>query len=164
MFPYILFFCKSCRPKVSLSLKFFHEIQDKQSELDERLQELESKLTSKDGNLNVPEENNSSTADTVQPAIINTQNLQHNQKFMHGIDECEKGAPRNERSSRDFSSVTEIIAQVSENISPLSIHDLYRLGKYQEQSRLPRPILIKFNRAIDVSILPSKTSALPKGI
>ena len=87
-----MFFCKSCCPKVSLSL----EIQDKQSELDERLQELESKLTS---NPNVTEENNSSTADIDQPSIINTQNLQHDRKFniaMHGIDECEKGAPRNE--------------------------------------------------------------------
>ena len=40
---------------------------------------------------------------------------------MYGIDQCEKGAPRNERSGHDFSSVTEIITKVNENISPLSI-------------------------------------------
>ena len=37
-------------------------------------------------------------------------------------------------------------------------------GKYQEQHRHPRPILIRFNRAIDVSLLLSKTSSLPNGI
>ena len=60
---------------------------------------------------------------------------------MYGIEECEKGAPRNERSGRDFSSVTEIITKVNENINPLSIRDLHRLGKYQEESRRPQPIL-----------------------
>ena len=76
--PSIMFFCKLCRPKVSLSLKFFNEIQEKQSELDERLKELESKLVSKDGNSNVPEASN---ANIVQAAIITTQNLQHDRKF-----------------------------------------------------------------------------------
>jgi len=135
------------------SLKFFNEIQDKQSELDKRLQELKTKLASKDGNSNVSEENNSSTADLAQAATIHTrQNLQHDCKFnivMYGIDECDKSTLRNECSGRNFSSVTEIITKVNENISPLSIRDLHRLGKYQEQ----------FNRAIDVSILLSKTSA-----
>ena len=91
-------------------------------------------------------------------------NMIGNYIVMYGIEECEKGAPRNERSGRDFSSVTEIITKVNENISPLSIRDLHRLGKYQKQSRRSRPILIKFNRAIDVSILLSKASTLPKGI
>ena len=59
---------------------------------------------------------------------------------MYEIDECEKGAPRNERLGRDFSSVTEIITKVNENVSPLSIRDLHRLGKYQKESRHPQPI------------------------
>ena len=37
-------------------------------------------------------------------------------------------------------------------------------GKYQEQHRCPRPILIRFNRAIDVFLLLPKTSSLPHGI
>ena len=167
----LTFFCKLCRPQVSLSLKFFNEIKDKQTELDERLQELESKLAPISGNSNqdtMSQENNSSNANPVQTATTNSHyNLQHDRKFnivMYGIDECEKGAPRNERSGRDLSSVIETITKVNANVSPLSIRDLHRLGKYQEQSRRPRPILIKFNRAIDVSILLSQTSTLPSGI
>ena len=169
--PNIMFFCKLCRPQVSLSLKFFNEIKDKQTELDERLQKLESKLAPISGNSNqdtMSQENNSSNANPVQTATTNSHyNLQHDRKFnivMYGIDECEKGAPRNERSGRDLSSVIETITKVNANVSPLSIRDLHRLGKYQEQSRRPRPILIKFNRAIDVSILLSQTSTLPSGI
>lgn len=166
--PNIMFFCKSCCPQVTLSLEFFNKIQDKQTELDERLQQLESKLTPKADNTN--QDNiiqNSSTDSAPTPTVNAHHNSQHDRKFnivIYGIDECDKGAPRNERSGQDFSSVTEIITKVNENISPLSIRDLHRLGKYQEQSRRPRPILVKFNRAIDVSILLSNTNTLPRGI
>ena len=83
---------------------------------------------------------------------------------MYGIDECPKGTPRHERSGLDLSNVAKTITKVDENVNPLSIRDLRRLGKYQEQSSRPRPILVSFNRAIDVSTLLSKTSSLPNGI
>ena len=60
--------------------------------------------------------------------------------------------------------VVKIITKIDENINPLSIRDLHRLGKYQEQHRRPRPFLIRFNRAIDVSLFLFKTSSLPNGI
>jgi len=94
-------------------------------------------------------------------------NLQQERKFnivLYGIDECPKGTPRHERSGLDLSNVVKIITKIDENINPLSIRDLHRLGKYQEQSERPRPILIRFNRAMDVSLLLSRTSSLPNGI
>jgi len=72
--------------------------------------------------------------------------------------------PRHERSDLDLSNVVQLITKVDENINPLSIRDFYRLGKYQDKSTRPRPILTRFNRAIDVSLLLSKTSTLPKDI
>jgi len=80
---------------------------------------------------------------------------------MELMNSCDKATPRNEHAGCDFSSVTEIITKVNKNRSPLSICNLHRLGKYQEQSRCPQPGSNKFNRAINVSILFSKTSALP---
>jgi len=93
--------------------------------------------------------------------------LQQNCKFnvvLYDIDECPKGTKRHERSGLDLSNVAKIITKVDEKISPFSIHDLHRLDKYQEQCTRPRPILIRFNRVIDVSLLLSKTSSLPMSI
>ena len=42
--PNIMFFCSLCRPKVTLALKFFNEIQEKQTELESRLTEMEKQL------------------------------------------------------------------------------------------------------------------------
>lgn len=83
---------------------------------------------------------------------------------IYGIEECPKGTARHERSGLDLSNVVKLITKVDENINPLSIRDLHRLGKYQDNSIRPRPILTKFNRAIDVSLLLSKTGSLPNGI
>ena len=76
---------------------------------------------------------------------------QQNRKFnivVYGIDEWPKGTgtPRHEHSGLDLNNVAQIITKVDENINPLSIHDLHRLGKYQEKSRRPRPILTRFSR------------------
>jgi len=50
-------------------------------------------------------------------------------------------------------------------INPLSIRDVLRLGKYQEQANKSRPLLAKLNRTMDVSILLSKaTKSLAQGI
>jgi len=50
---------------VTLSLEFFSKIEDKQTEPDERLQQLESKLT--------PKANNTNQDNTIQNSIVPTQ-------------------------------------------------------------------------------------------
>ena len=41
----IMFFCKSCQPKVSLSLKFFNDIQEQQSVINSRIEKLEEQVS-----------------------------------------------------------------------------------------------------------------------
>jgi len=41
---------------------------------------------------------------------------------IYGIDECNKGTPRHERSDHDLSSITQIITK-ADDINPLSICD-----------------------------------------
>ena len=115
-----------------------------------------------------PDQVSNATADiTVTKKATFQDNSQQDRKFnvvIYGIDECPKGTPRHECSSLDLSNIAQIITKVDENINPLSIYDLHRLGKYQEKPRRPRPILTRFTRAIDVSLLLSKTSSLPSDI
>ena len=42
--PNIMFFCSSCQPKVTMALKFFHDVQDKQNSLETRIHKLENEL------------------------------------------------------------------------------------------------------------------------
>ena len=93
--------------------------------------------------------------------------IEGNRKFnvvIYGIDESDKGTPRHERLNQDLHKVITIVTEAKTNINPLSIRDLLRLGKYRDNSTKPRPILIRFNRAVDSTLLLSKASALPKGI
>ena len=134
--------------------------------LAETITQLQSTITKP------PEQSVANQSD--QPAVklvSSTKSLQGNplqdrryNVVIYGIEECPGGLPRHVRSGLDLTSVTELITKVDENINPLSIRDIHRLGKYQEKPNRPRPILTKFNRAIDVSLLLSKTSSLPKGI
>ena len=60
--------------------------------------------------------------------------------------------------------VTTLVTEAESSINILSMQDLLRLGKYHDQSKKPRPMLVRFNRAIDTSLLLSKASKLPKDI
>lgn len=83
---------------------------------------------------------------------------------IYGIQECNKGTPRHVRSADDLESVTSTLASVDASLNDFSIRDCFRLGKYNEIARTPRPILAKFNRATDVSNILSKRSSLPQSI
>jgi len=83
---------------------------------------------------------------------------------IYGIRECDKGTNRSERLNHDLHNVKSIISEGDNSISPLSIWDLLRLGKYREQAQRPRPILVKLTRTIDVSTLLIKAKSLPKGV
>ena len=40
-----MFFCKPCQPKVSLSLKFFNDIQEQQTDITSCIEKLEEQIT-----------------------------------------------------------------------------------------------------------------------
>ena len=67
--------------------------------------------------------------------------MQEDRKFViviDGINESSKGTPKNEILNHDLDKVTSIVTQVESSVSPLSIWDLLRLGKYCNQSKKPR--------------------------
>ena len=79
----------------------------------------------------------------------------------YGIPESKKGTPKHIRSSDDLSFVTDILSKADTKIDNFSIRICHRLGKYKEHAPSPRPILVTFNRASDVSHILHKRSSLP---
>ena len=76
----------------------------------------------------------------------------------YGIPECPTGTSFHERLESDCDAVLSF-ANSSDGV-PLpanTIKDCFRLGKYQQSSQVPRPLLVKFNCVKTVSTLLRKS-------
>ena len=67
-------------------------------------------------------------------------------------------------AKQDLTNVISTVSHVDRKITSQNIRDCFRLGKYQECAKRPRPILIKLTRDIDVISLLSNHSSLPNNI
>ena len=79
---------------------------------------------------------------------------------IYGIPECPKGTPRYDRFHMDDQSATKVISTILPTFTSLGINDCYRLGRYDDSKPRSRPILVKLNRASDVSQILAKKSML----
>lgn len=76
-----------------------------------------------------------------------------------GVDECASGSPRHACSSHDLEAAVRVLSSLDDSIQSTSIRDQFRLGKYAETRKRPRPLLIKFIRSADAySVLAKKSS------
>ena len=101
----------------------------------------------------------------VHPAKVNT-TLSDGRKYnivLYGLKECAKGTSRSDHLKQELEQVTEIPTGIEKFVSPQSIRDSFRLGKYRESSEHPRPVLVKLN-TYDVSSILSSRQNLRKGL
>jgi len=49
----VMFFCTKCEPRVKLALKFFADIQQKQQDIDDKLKQLEERLSKSVNDMNI---------------------------------------------------------------------------------------------------------------
>ena len=68
--------------------------------------------------------------------------------------------PRNERISEDHDSVLSSLQQLIPTFDEYHIRDCFRLGKFNDVSSRPRPVLVKFNCASDVVNILAKYRSL----
>ena len=67
---------------------------------------------------------------------------------VYGIQECSKGTRRLDRTKQDLEGLSSLLRTIDSSIQSQSIRDCFRLGKYRPD-QLPRPLLVKLNRAAD---------------
>ena len=84
--------------------------------------------------------------------------------ILYGLKECEKGTKRPIRMKEELEQVTQILTATEKSVGPQSIRDCFRLGKYSESSKRPRPVLVKLSRSYDVSSILSNRQFLPKDL
>ena len=184
----IMFFCSVCRPNVTLALKFFNEIQEKQKLLDDKVKQLEEKLNSitsvqerrasgPDATSAAMDTNLSTPIDTVTiqnvPALPKPRpkpsSIISDKRYnviLYGIEESPANTYRADRQKYDLGKILNIMSDIDSSITSASIKDFYRLGKFNHgNNHRPRPILIKFLRAFDATlVLNSNKKSLSSGI
>ena len=79
---------------------------------------------------------------------------------LYGVEECRPGLPRLGRLESDLASVVKVFSALDSSIQSQSVRDCYRLGKFSPGASRPRPVLVKFVRAADVSKIFAKRKSL----
>lgn len=100
------------------------------------------------------------------PYTVNTaSNASHNPEskynvVLYGVEECRPGLPRSARFESDLTSVVSVFSALDSSIQSQSVRDCYRLGKFSSGASRPRPLLVKFVRAADVSKIFARKKSL----
>ena len=195
--PNIMFFCTTCRPKVTGALKFFNEMQDKQNALEakiakiednlrkqtsfvKRLENVEAKVTSGTERSNQVLKPSQPIAPTknaaANPAATYKNNNQLSipkpassldKKFnvvVYGLKESPANTSKHDRTKHDLDCLMKVFSDLKLSITPESMKDFHRLGKYDQNNTHPRPILVKFLRAFEATLVLSCKSSLSSGI
>ena len=184
----IMFFCSICRPKVRLALKFFNEIEENQKSVGERVKQLEKELKSL--NTKISQLSSQTMASTLEASFTVSQNdkpttvqaesrpvqgllppkpppsitdRKYNVVF-YGLNESPADTPRSDRLKHDIDNILTILSGIDSTLTSASIKDFYRLGKYKQTATRPRPILAKFLRAFEASLVLSKKGSLTSTI
>ena len=82
--------------------------------------------------------------------------------ILYGVPECHSGTSRSARLELDLSNAVSVLSTLESSCQSQSICDCYRLGKYSPHGTRPRPLLVKFVRAIDASNILSKKGKLTR--
>ena len=187
--PSIMFFCTVCRPKATMALKFFNDLQDQQNILNAKVAKLENELGELNNCLKSHKET-SSVPKNIQDSldkrlhhlenklsepVLTPQNISNSQntssssttasdrKFnivVYGLPESPPNTDKRSRQKHDMEVLLKSLVELDSEINPSVFKDFYRLGKYQINNSRPRPLLVKFLRSADVAFILSNKSKL----
>ena len=90
------------------------------------------------------------------PADIDRRQERKFNIVLYGIDESPSGTSKSNCLEKDLEKAITIASTLDQSINSQSIKDIYRLGRFSAESKKPRPLLVKFIRAVDASSVLSK--------
>jgi len=83
---------------------------------------------------------------------------------MYGIKESPPSIPKAICLNHDLENLRQALSSVDSSINTSCIQDFYRLGKFNASNLKPHPILVKFLRTFDATLVLSKRGSLPSSI
>ena len=83
-----------------------------------------------------------------------------NNDVFYSIKESPEDTSRYDLLKHDLDDIFTIVSGIDTTLTSASIKDFYRLGKYKQTSTHPRPILVKFLRTFEASLVLSNKGSL----
>ena len=97
------------------------------------------------------------TVNNPMDSASNVENKMFN-LVIHSIKECLPKTAKLAHLEQDLQNITNVFCEANLTIDIGSIRDCFCLGRYKPDFQHPRPILVKFLRSVDVSIVLPKAS------
>jgi len=97
-----------------------------------------------------PSEVSANTSTSITATTVRSTDRNYN-IVIYGIQESPSNTPRFARSKLNLGKVLPILNIIDTSIGESSISDIHRLGKFSAENSRPRPLLVKFLRALDAS-------------
>ena len=79
---------------------------------------------------------------------------------LYGINESPADTPRSDQFKHDQDNMLTVLSDIDPSLTSASVKDFFRLGKYKRAATHPRPILVKFLRAFEASLVLSNKGSL----
>ena len=180
--PNIMFFCSICWLKVSMALKFFNEIKQTQKSLDDKVKQFEEKITlltssqaaSSIANSKVVTAQSLETLSTntidvsvVQPDITNKSAappkpplIVLDSRYNVVLYRIVEDTPRTDRQKHDLDHLLNVLSSIDGSLTAASIQDFHRLGKFKPSNICLHPLLVKFLRIFEASMVLFKKDSL----
>ena len=79
---------------------------------------------------------------------------------VYGLEESPKDTPRANRLKHDLEKLLNVLSGIDASLTATSIQDFHRLGKFKPNNTRPRPLLVKFLRTVEASLVLSKKVSL----
>jgi len=98
----------------------------------------------------IPSEASASTSTNTNATTVRSTDKNHN-IIIYGVQESPSSTPRFAKFKLDLEKVLPILNIIDTSIGESSISDIHRLGKFSADNSPPRPLLVKFLRALDAS-------------
>ena len=143
-------------------------------QLEEELKFLNTKILQSSSQANTSDASSSQNDCNDKPAIVQVESIarplppkpppsiidrKYNVVF-YGIKESPVDTSKSDRLKHDLDGILTILSDINTTLTSASIKDYYRLGKYKQTSTHPRPILVKFLRAFEASLVLSNKGSL----
>jgi len=124
---------------------------DKHNSLNKRLEELESKITTKVDQTcetNVPP--NPTATSKVQLLTPSTLDRKFNISI-YGLEESPVTTNKQGHTRHDLDCLMRLFSELKLNVTHDSSRDFHRLGKFNQQNTRPHHIIVKFLRAVEAT-------------
>ena len=141
-----------------------------QNSLSKRVKDLEAKLTTNTDQIPQSKQNTyaSKVTESNAPPLLPTEapkqiSVTSDRKFnivVFGVEEPPSEMSRIDRQKHNLGKILNTISSIDSSFTAASFKDFHRLGKFRQNASKPQPVLVKFLRMFDATLVLSSRASI----